>query len=74
LINQALHNPAINPTRTAATRIIEKSYPPIVPVAEGAPAARTNKTRVATNKTTRMFFEIENAIDFMNSSFFSYLI
>jgi hypothetical protein len=41
----------------------------MVPVAEGAPAARTNITRVAIKMIRRMFFEIENASDFMISSF-----
>jgi hypothetical protein len=41
----------------------------MVPVAEGAPAARTNNTRVATNKITRMFLAIENASVFMIAPF-----
>jgi len=44
----------------------------MVPVAEGAPAASTNRTRMAINITVRRFFEIlvvKRAIVFMISSF-----
>lgn len=46
--------------KTAARRTIPPGYPPIDPPASGAPAARTNITRVAMN-TTSLILELNDA-------------
>jgi hypothetical protein len=52
---------------------MKKNYPPTEPEQEGAPAAKTNRTRVATSNMMRKFFaiaeETRTKLVFMISSF-----